>query len=93
MFLTTGMTDFFQHMKEVLRKEGLDENSLRQLFKGLRGIVLLDTLGDPENLRREVEKLESDLQILKIMEIGTDNLNNVIQEAIEKNNKRRNAKS
>ena len=93
MFLTPGMTDFFKHMKEVMRREGIDEKSLKQLFEGLRGIVLLDTLGDPENLRREVEKLESDLQILKIMEIGTDNVNDVIQEAIDENQKRRSAES
>jgi len=44
MFLTPGMIDFFSHAKKMMLKEGLDETDLRQLFNGVRGIILLDTL-------------------------------------------------
>ncbi|HIJ08288.1 TPA: DUF1638 domain-containing protein [Candidatus Bathyarchaeota archaeon] len=88
IFLTPGMTGFFNHMKEFMRKEGLDETSLKQLFQGLRGIVILDTLGDSDRLKADVEKLNSGLQILETREIGTEPVNTVIQEAIEKNRKR-----
>jgi len=93
MFLNPGMTDFFDHMKEALRREDMDEDSFRQLFKGLRGIVLLDTLGDHEKLIAEVERLESGLQILEIREIGAENVCQVIREAIEKNQERTNEES
>ena len=88
IFLTPGMTGFFNHMKEFMRKEGLDETSLKQLFQGLRGIVILDTLGDSDRLKADVEKLNSGLQILETREIGTEPVNTVIQEAIEKDRKR-----
>ncbi len=46
IFLTPGMTDFFKHAKETMHKEGYGEEVIKQLFKGIRGIVLLDTLGN-----------------------------------------------
>src|SRR4030066_2561533 len=36
MFLSPGMTDFFSHARELMRREGVDEDSLKQLFNGLR---------------------------------------------------------
>jgi hypothetical protein len=90
IFLSPGMTDFFHHMKEELRREGIDENSLNPLFKGLRGIVLLDTLGEPEKLKTKVARLESGLQILDIKEIGIENVYQVILKAFRKINSPRN---
>jgi hypothetical protein len=88
MFLSSGMTDFFKHMKDLLIKENLGDEALKMLFKGLKGIILLDTLGDPEGLKQEVEKLDSGLPILETRQVGIENVNNVIQEAIQKNNKK-----
>ena len=85
MFLSPGMTDFFSHAKDMMRKEGIDEAALKQLFNGLRGIILLDTLGNPDGLKAEVEKLDTGLEILETRQIGCENVKNVIQEAIERN--------
>lgn len=85
MFLTPGMTDFFIHAKETMRKEGLDETAFKQFFNGIRGIILLDTLGNAAVLRAEVEKLDTGLEILETRSIGCENVQNVVQEAINKN--------
>jgi len=88
VFLTPGMADFFSHLKDVMLKEGIDENAFKQLFKGLRGIILLDTLGDAAQLKAEVEKLDTGLEILETRCVGCESVKNVIQEAIERNKKR-----
>jgi Protein of unknown function (DUF1638) len=88
MFLSPGMTDFFSHAKDMMRKEGLDETSLKQLFNGLRGIILLDTLGNATELKSEVEKLDTGLSILETRAVGCDYVKKVIREAIERNQER-----
>ena len=87
MFLTPGMTDFFRHAKETMRKEGVDEAVFKQFFTGIKGIILLDTLGDAAHLRTEVEQLETGLRILEVRALGCENVRNIIQEAIEENKK------
>ena len=87
MFMSPGMTDFFKHAKETMRKEGIGEAEVKQLFKGIRGIILLDTLGNAAQLRAEVESLDTGLEILETMHVGCDSIKNVIQEAIERNRK------
>lgn len=84
IFLSPGMTDFFKHATTMMRKEGLDENKLKQLFKGLRGIVLLDTLGEATQLEAEVKALNTDLEIIETRSVGCENVKNLIQEAIKK---------
>ena len=93
MFLSPGMTDFFSHTQEMMRKEGLDEDALKQLFSGLRGIIILDTLGNAAELKSKVEKLNTGLLILETKAVGCDNVKNVIQEAIERNGKRASSKN
>ena len=85
IFLTPGMTDFFKHAKEIMRREGYDEDAVKQLFKGVRGIVVLDTLGDADRLKAEVEELNTGLRILETRIVGCANVKNVINEAIAKN--------
>lgn len=87
MFLTLGMTDFFSHAKDVMLKEGVEETAVKQLFKGLRGIILLDTLGNVAQLRAEVERLDTGFEILETRHVGCENVKNVIREAIEKNSR------
>ena len=82
IFLTPDMTDFFKHAKEIMRREGYDEDAVKQLFKGVRGIVLLDTLGNAARLKSEVEELNMGLQILETRIVGCENVKNVINEAI-----------
>jgi hypothetical protein len=88
MFLSPGMTDFFSHAQEMMQREGMDETALKQLFNGIRGIVILDTLGDLAGLKSKIEKLDTGLLVLETRAIGCDNVENVIQEAIERNEKR-----
>jgi len=84
MFLSPGMVDFFSHAQGMMRKEGLDEVTLKQFFSGLRGIVILDTLGTVTELKSKVEKLDTGLDILETKAVGCENVRNVIQEAIER---------
>ena len=90
MFLSSGMTDFFNHMKVLLRKENMGEEALKEMFKGLKGIILLDTLGDPKKLKDEIEKLDTGLLILETRQVGVENVKKVIREALERSKKRLN---
>ena len=67
-----------------MRKQNLGEESLKMMFNGLRWIFLLDTLGDPEKLKHDVQKLDTGLLILETRRVGIENVKNVIQEAIER---------
>jgi len=88
MFLSPGMTDFFSHAREMMRREGMDETAFKQLFTGIRGIVILDTFGDSAGLKSKVGKLNTGLLVLETRSVGTGNVEKVIREAIEKNEKR-----
>jgi hypothetical protein len=68
------MIGFFSHFKEKARQEDIDEDSFKQLFSSLKGIVLLDTLGEPKKNEEEIEKLCTGLTILETRAIGLDNL-------------------
>jgi hypothetical protein len=88
MFFSPGMTDFFSHARETMRREGMDESAFKQFFRGIRGIIILDTLGNSAELKSKVEKLDTGLPILETKSVGCDNVKNIIQEAIERNEKR-----
>jgi len=85
MFLSPGMTDFFVHAQALMQKEGLDEATLKQFFSGLRGIIILDTLGNANKLESEVKGLHTSLEILETRQVGCENVKNVIQDAIARN--------
>ncbi len=93
LFLSPGMTDFFKHTQDLMRKEGLDEATLKQFFNGLRGIIILDTLGNANKLITEVNRLSTGLEILETKEVGCSNVKNVIQEAIDRNRERQRTKN
>ena len=88
LFLYPGMIGFFSHFKEKAQQENVDEESFNNLFSGLKGIVLLDTLGEAEKNKEEIEKLHSGLTILETRTIGLDKLKQLIQEAMEKNKRK-----
>jgi hypothetical protein len=83
MFMGIGMIGFFKRMKEKMLNEGVDEATFANMFSGIKGIVLLDTCGDAEKCKRELEKLGSGLRILETREIGLENVKRVILDAIE----------
>ena len=84
-FLSPGWTDFFRHGQETMRKEGIDKAAFKQFFSGLRGIIILDTLGNADDLKIEIEKLGTGLEVLVTKHVGCQNVRNVIQEALDKN--------
>lgn len=89
MLMNPGMTGFFENIKEKARQEGVDEEALKGLFSGLKGIVLLDTLGESSKNREELEKLNTGLTILETKTVGLDKLKQVILEAMERNRQKK----
>ena len=70
MFMGPGMIEFFKHMKGKLLKEGVDEAAFANMFSGIKGIVLLDTCGNAEKCKEELEKLGIGLPILETSDTG-----------------------
>ncbi len=73
LFLYLGMIDFFKHFKAKAQRENVDEEVINQLFSGLEGIIILDTLGEAAKYEKEVEKLNIGLKILETKVVGFDN--------------------
>ena len=86
LILSPGfVTGFFDNVKETAQREGIDEELLKSLFNGLKGIVFLDSLGDGEKSREEIEKMKTGLPILEMKAIGLENLKQVLLDAMEQN--------
>jgi hypothetical protein len=86
LLLDPGYIGIFKYWKKKARQEGADEDALRQIFCGLKGIMLFDTLGEAEKNLEEIDKLNFGLRVLETKKIGLDNLKLVISEAIERSN-------
>ena len=87
MFMGPGMMGFFTEMKKKLRKDGIDEATFAQMFSGMKGIVILDTCGNAEEIKKEIEESKIGLTILETRQIGLEGVKKVINEAIDKLNK------
>ena len=83
MFMGPGMIEFFKHAKETVLKEGIDETAFANMFANIKGIVLLDTCGNAEKCREEIEKSGIGLKILETREIGLENVRRVVFDAIQ----------
>jgi hypothetical protein len=88
MFMNPGMIDFFRHVKEKMLKEGMDEETFQKMFGGIKGIVLLDTLGNAEKCKQDVENLHIGLKVLETKDVGLDKLKLVVLEAIKRNSQK-----
>lgn len=84
MFMGPGMIGFFKGMKEKMLREGIDEATFAKMFSGIQGFILLDTCGDGEKWRLELERLGMGLEILETRRIGLDYTKQVVLDAIEK---------
>jgi len=84
MFMGQGMIEFFNHMKEKMLKEGVDEAAFTNMFSGIKGIVLLNTCGNAEKCREQLEKSGMRLPVLETREMGLENVRQVIFDAIER---------
>ncbi len=83
MFMGPGMIGFFKHAKEQMLKEGIDEAAFAGMFGGIKGAVILDTCGDAEKCREDIEASGMGLEILEIRKIGTANIKQVVLDAID----------
>lgn len=84
MFMGPGMIDFFEDMKPQVMKQGLDEETFKNMFNGVEGFVILDTVDNCEECRRKLERLGAGVKILETRKIGAENVRLVVLEAIEK---------
>ena len=84
MFMDPGMIEFFQQAKAKMKEEGIDEDAIKNMFTGLKGIVLLDTLGNSQKCSAEIESLDTGLEVIEVKEVGLDNLRLVILEALQR---------
>jgi len=89
LFLTPGMIEFYMHLKNRALQEGIDEDSFKQFFAGLHGILLLDSREEVEKNLEEIEKVNFGLPVLEKKKIRPDDLKLVILEAMERSNRGR----
>jgi hypothetical protein len=85
IFLSPGWIPYFYH--KMKKAEGAEhEETFRNMFSGLKGIVLLDTLGDLEDYRKEIDEICSftRLPVLETRKISLDNLRKVVLEGVNK---------
>jgi hypothetical protein len=64
MFMGPGMVDFFEDMRENLRRQGVDDEMFAKMFSGIKGIVLLDTVGNADKLKEDLKKSGMNLEVL-----------------------------
>ena len=90
IFLSPGWIRYFYHKKKDAEGSDYEEN-LKNMFIGLKGIVLLDTLGDLEKYQKEIAEIcnFTGLPVLETKKIGLENLRKVVLEAINKHSKKR----
>jgi len=84
LFLSPGMLSVFGYLKVLMKKEGFKEEDMGKIFKNAKGIVALDSLGNCSRLIEEINKQDTGLEILRTINVGCENVRQVIQESIEK---------
>ncbi len=82
MFMGPGIIEFFKHMKGELLKQGMDEAAFVGMFSGIKGFVLLDTCGNAEEMKRELEEAGLGVPIIETRQIGLENVRRVVFDAI-----------
>ncbi|TFH23729.1 hypothetical protein E4G67_02765 [Candidatus Bathyarchaeota archaeon] len=82
MFMGTGMIGFFKHAKEQMLKEGVDESAFLNMFSGIKVFVLLNTCGDVDRMREDLEKSGLNVKVLETRETGIEGVKQVILDAI-----------
>jgi hypothetical protein len=84
MFMGPGMIDFFKDMKPKMVQEGMDEATFRNMFSGIKGFVVLDTCGEGESDKAELEKQGLGVPVLEVRKIGTSGVLSVVLDAIKR---------
>jgi hypothetical protein len=83
LFLGSGMVEFFKYFKDKLQKAGVDKAAFTNFFSGIKGIILLDTCGNAEKIKGEIEKIGFGLPILETRRTGLENIRQLVLEAID----------
>ncbi|MCL2476961.1 DUF1638 domain-containing protein [Candidatus Bathycorpusculum sp.] len=84
MFMGPGMVEFFADMKRNLLQQGMDETAFRELFSGIKGLVLLDTCGNKAKLLEDLSALGMGLEVIEVREVGLGGVLRVVLDAIER---------
>jgi hypothetical protein len=84
MFMGPGMIEFFKDMKPRMLQEGMDEETFANMFSGIKGFVILDTCGNGETDRAELEKQSLGAPILEVRKIGASGVLSVVLDAISR---------
>jgi hypothetical protein len=82
MFMGPGMIEFFKHMKGELLKQGIDDATFVRMFSGIKGFVLLDTCGNAEKMKNDLEAARLGVPILETRHVGLENVKQVVFDAI-----------
>ena len=84
LFLNPAFIHFMDKIWDRPREE------IREMFNMLEGIVLVDALGDLDAYRDRIDAIseKTSLPILERKNIGLDGLKEVVQDALERNNRR-----
>ncbi len=83
-FLGPGMTEFFEHMKKKMLKKNVNEEDIKSMFNGLRGIIYLDTLGVGDKAKLDICAHDMGLPLIEIRNIGLEPLKQLLYETIRK---------
>ncbi len=82
MFMGPGMIEFFKHMKGELLKQGMDKEAFLGMFSGIKGFVILDTCGNAEKMKKELEETGLGVPIIETRKVGLENVRRVVFDAI-----------
>ena len=69
-------------MKGELFKQGIDDATFVRMFSGIKGFVLLDTCGNAEKMKNELEAAGLGVPILETRHVGLENVRRVVFDAI-----------
>jgi hypothetical protein len=84
MFMGPGMVEFFEDMREILRGQGVDDETFEKMFSGIKGIVLLDTVGNAAELKEALGKSGMNLEVLETRKIGCEGVLSAVLDAIKR---------
>jgi hypothetical protein len=82
MFMGPGMIEFFKDMRLIMLQQGVDEATFAGMFSGVEGFVVLDTCGDGEKWKTELEKIGMGVQVIETRKIGCGGVLSVVEDAI-----------
>jgi len=84
MFLGPGMIEFFRDMRINLKRHGMDDVAFAGIFSGMKGIVILDTLGNTEQLVEAVKQSGMNLPVIETRHVGCQGILDTVHRAAKR---------